>query len=274
MNKKIIYDFGANTGDDLAYYLKKADVVVAIEANPSLTKEIEKKYQKPISEKRLFVENCVITNSEHSGIVPFYLHKYGHIISQFPKPAPEEIDNFDEVMLPSKTVHSIIDQYGAPYYIKIDIEGYDHEILRALFERKIFPEYLSAESHNIEVFALLVACGQYKSFNLVDGPSIARHYGNCNIHTNAGTETFSFPGHSAGPFGEDLTSPWMTANSFFELLALEKLGWKDIHVTKKSLADPNARVHFKNYAWSYVLNKITPKFLRPFFAGLIIQLTK
>jgi len=32
--KRIIYDFGANTGNDIPYYLKKADVVVAVEANP------------------------------------------------------------------------------------------------------------------------------------------------------------------------------------------------------------------------------------------------
>ena len=32
--KEIIYDFGSNNGCNLAYYLKKADKVVAVEANP------------------------------------------------------------------------------------------------------------------------------------------------------------------------------------------------------------------------------------------------
>jgi hypothetical protein len=31
---KIIYDLGANNGDDIPYYLLKADTVVAVEANP------------------------------------------------------------------------------------------------------------------------------------------------------------------------------------------------------------------------------------------------
>ena len=267
MNKKIIYDFGANTGDDIPYYLKKGDVVVAIEANPMLTKEIERRYHQEILEGRLFVENCVITNGEFSGNVPFYLHKHGNIISQFPKPPIEELPNFDEVLLPSKSVLDIISTYGKPYYIKIDIEGYDHEILRALFEHQIFPEHLSAESHNIEVFALLVSAGFYKSFNLVDGPSIAKRYGNCLIHTPLGEERYSFPGNSAGPFGEDITSPWMNANYFFELLALEKLGWKDIHATNLDLANPKTRVYFQDYAWSHVLKKITPKILRSIFYG-------
>ncbi len=42
--KKIIYDFGANNGDDIPYYLKKAELVVAVEANPSLCQKIEERF--------------------------------------------------------------------------------------------------------------------------------------------------------------------------------------------------------------------------------------
>jgi predicted RNA methylase len=42
--KKIIYDFGANTGGSIPYYLKKADVVVAVEANPQLCAIMEDKF--------------------------------------------------------------------------------------------------------------------------------------------------------------------------------------------------------------------------------------
>jgi len=59
----------------------------------------------------------------------------------------------------------------------------------------------------------------------------------------------------------------MNANYFFELLALEKLGWKDIHATNLDLANPKTRVYFEDYAWSHVLKKITPKILRSIFYG-------
>ncbi len=263
--KKIIYDLGANNGDDIPYYLKKADIVVAVEANPILTKEIEKKYSKAVSEGRLFVENCVVTTSEFSGDVPFYIYKYGHIISQFPKPAESELINFDEVLLPSKSVLSLIEKYGYPHFIKIDIEGYDQEIVRTLIENKIFPEYISAESHSVEVFALLVSSNFYKSFNLVDGPSVVKMYKNTLINTTFGQERYSFPSHSAGPFGEDIKGDWMTPQNFFELLAYEGLGWKDIHATNQYLAKPESKVYFSDYAKSYLLRKITPKILRPLF---------
>ena len=41
--KKIIYDFGANNGDNIQYYLLKSDLLVAIEANPELCDFIRKK---------------------------------------------------------------------------------------------------------------------------------------------------------------------------------------------------------------------------------------
>jgi hypothetical protein len=94
------------------------------------TLAIEKKYSAAISEGRLFVENCIVTTLPHSADVLFYMHKHGHIISQLPRPAESELANFDEVMLPSKSVLSLIERYGHPHYIKIDIEGYSHEIVR------------------------------------------------------------------------------------------------------------------------------------------------
>ena len=41
-NKKVIIDFGANKGQNINYYLLKADIVVCVEANPKLVKEIQK----------------------------------------------------------------------------------------------------------------------------------------------------------------------------------------------------------------------------------------
>ena len=40
--KKIIYDFGANNGDNIEYYLLKSDLVIAVEANPELCDFIKK----------------------------------------------------------------------------------------------------------------------------------------------------------------------------------------------------------------------------------------
>ena len=268
-SKKIIYDFGSNNGDDIPYYLLKGDVVVAVEANPVLASGIKNRFQKEISSGRLHVENCVLTADEHSGEVPFYIHKHkdGHVLSQFPRPNETEIANYEEVLLPSRSVLSILEQFGPPYYIKIDIEGYDAVILRELFAHDIYPPFISAESHSIEIFSLLHSSGRYPSFNLIDGDSVPRKYVNYPVKTENGVVQYSFPTHSAGPFGEDIADPWMTADNFFTLLALEGLGWKDIHASFV-IPPTNTKVNFTKYARPFIVKKCIPKPLRPLFERL------
>jgi len=235
---RVIYDFGANNGDDVPYYLKKADIVIAVEANPLLVAQIRERFSKELNAGRLIVENCALTTEPRSSGVTFYLHKSNHVRSQFPRPADSVLDDYEEIVVPSENVVDLIKTYGEPFYIKIDVEHYDQNILEHLFLHDIRPPFISAESHSIEVFSLFVALGKYKSFNLVDGETVATKYRNHIIKTDDREEIYSFPHHSAGPFGTDIHGPWMTANNFFRLLAFEQLGWKDVHATTMIEADP------------------------------------
>jgi hypothetical protein len=143
------------------------------------------------------------------------------------------------VPLPARNVAGLMRQYGDPYYVKIDLEHYDQVLLEDLFRNGIRPAYISAESHDVTVLALLVAVGRYTAFKLVDGPTVAQRYKDHTIHTTLGPERYSFPHHSAGPFGDDISGPWLTANNFFRLLAFQGLGWKDVHASHVATPDPN-----------------------------------
>lgn len=235
-NQKIIYDIGANNGDDLPYYLKKADLVIAVEANPMLCEKIRKRFALEVEQQKLIVENCVLTASNEATTVPFYIHKKSHVRSQFPTPKPRRIGEFEKVLLPGKTVNQLIQEHGDPYYVKIDIEHYDHVILRAAFNNNIRPQYISAESHSIEVFLLLVSLGNYHRFKIVHGPSVKTTYHDWTISTTNGEEKYSFPHHAAGPFGEDVAGEWVNAESLFRRLLSDGLGWKDIHAQREDNA--------------------------------------
>ncbi|HEY8096707.1 MAG TPA: FkbM family methyltransferase [Methylobacter sp.] len=246
--KKVIYDFGANNGCDIPYYLMKSDVVVAVEANPILADDLKSRFHEQVASKKLVVENCVLTVEKGGEKRPFYIHKTSTGRSQFPRPPEAELGNFDEIFLDSKNVIDIINEHGEPFYIKIDLEGYDHIVLKNLFLNKIRPTFISAESHNIEIFALLLVLGEYKSFNLVHGPTVITKYKDCVVRKEDGSSAFySFPRDSAGPFGGDIKGPWMIPNNFFAYLAFEKLGWKDIHATNLIDPDPEFRVDFGTY---------------------------
>jgi FkbM family methyltransferase len=240
-SRKIIYDFGANNGDDIPYYLKKADLVVAVEANPALCGQIEARFSDAIQEGRLRVENCVVAGEGSSSEVYFYLHKRHHVLGQFPEPDATVIGDFEKVLLPSKSVMQIVSEHGAPYYIKIDIEHYEQVILKELFRNAVKPPLLSAEAQSIQVFALLAGMGEYTAFKLVDGETVGKKYRNHAIRVGDRLEPYSFPAHSAGPFGEDIAGEWMNADDLFEALAKEGLGWKDIHATNLVQPDPGSR---------------------------------
>jgi FkbM family methyltransferase len=259
MERKIIYDFGSNNGDDIPYYLLKSDRVVAVEANPVLCEQINNRFSSEIKQGRLKVENCVITASENSEPVSFFIHKKNHVLSQFPKPPEDKLISFNEVLLPSKPVTQIIKEHGNPYYIKIDIEHYDSEILRALSINDIYPPFISAESHSIDVFCMLVNMG-YEAFKLIDGETVSKIYSDRIIQSSQEDILYSFPHHSAGPFGNDIDGKWMTADNFFRLLAFEGLGWKDIHASRIESPDPSINRSLKEICRKVIMYKIKSSF--------------
>lgn len=237
-SKKIIYDFGANNGDDLPYYLKKADLVVAVEANPSLCRLMEARFSAAIHADKLRIENLVVVGDGEEESVDFYLHKRHHVLGQLSQPDESVIGDYDRVSLHSKPVMQVLRKHGAPYYIKLDIEGGDEAILQELFRNRVTPPFISAESTSIRVFALLAAMGEYRSFKLVEGATVAKKFKDCTISVNGSYERYSFPGQSAGPFGEDIPGPWMNGDDLFNLLAKKRMGWRDIHATNLFEVDP------------------------------------
>lgn len=88
----VIYDIGSNNGDDISYYLLKADKVVAVEANPILCEKISARFSKQIETNRLHVENCVIT-SDSSGLVDLHVNTTNHLQSSLIEPGPQSKDN-------------------------------------------------------------------------------------------------------------------------------------------------------------------------------------
>ena len=244
---KTIYDLGSNNGDDISYYLMKADRVIAVEANPVLCELIKTRFSEELANGKLFIENCVLNVGPPINETPFYIHKNNHVLSTLKEPS--NIAEFERVLLPSQNICKIVEKYGDPYYIKLDIEHVDHLILRELLINGIIPPFISAESHTIEIFTLMVALGGYNAFKLVDGPSVSSRYNDHQICVDNGMEKYSFPYHSSGPFADDIIGPWMSANNFFKVLALTGLGWKDIHASLNEIPDhgfmPEVKTEFK-----------------------------
>ncbi len=84
----IIYDIGASNGQNVAYYLLKADKVVAAEADFRVCNLIREKFPDEIKSGRLAVENCAATHLETSETVMFHFHRKHSVLNQLPEPVP------------------------------------------------------------------------------------------------------------------------------------------------------------------------------------------
>ena len=214
----VIYDFGANKGQNIDYYLSKNLLVVAVEANPILCDNISKKFYAEISFKKLVVLNYCLTDNKSGEYVNFYVHKKRNVLSQFTPPPKEIIDDYEVITVMSKKPSEIINEFGLPYYIKIDLEHYDYNVMNELLTNNINPKYLSVEVHDIQIIKKLFESKYFHFFNLVKGDTLSIVYP-------------MFKPHSAGPFGSDFVTPWINENQMTNLIETIGVGWIDIHAS-------------------------------------------
>ena len=237
--KKIIYDLGCHNGSNIPYYLLKADLVVAVDANPKLCEAIKYKFEKEIQEKRLIVENCIISHEASGEKKSFYIFEQLDVASTIYPEIKLYLENkeikksdYTKIEVVSKNILDLIYEFGDPFYIKIDLEHYDHIILQEILNNKITPKYISAECHNLEVFNLMTNNDAYNFFKLSKGNDL--HLEKYHIKNLSGLEiNYEFPPHSAGPFGDDIKGDWLPKDIFESHFFLNGgPSWVDIHALR------------------------------------------
>ena len=268
----LIIDLGANIGANIPYYLMKSKKVVAVEANPVLADLIKKNFKHEILSERLVVENVAVT-VESSGLVQFYTHKSNHVLSQIL--APENDNDFEVCDVAAVNIIELLNTYVSNdenfrYYCKIDLENYDHVILRSMFDNNYFPTYISVESHSVEVLSQLVEAQVYSSFNVVEGSHVEKKYKKSRIFTNEGEKFYRFPRHSAGPFGSDIDRAWLTKQDLFKIMRLLNLGWIDIHATKEKSVEvlEFTQSEHDKLLWRVIRDELHRKILKNVFKRL------
>lgn len=239
-NKRVIIDFGANKGQNIDYYLLKSEIVVCVEANPELVREIKKKYIKSIQSKKLFIENVVVTGEagNKKKLANFYIHKKLNVLSSAVEPTNKK--DFFKVKIKSKSITEILDKHLTKnkifYFAKFDLEGYDAIAIKAMFKSGFYPINISTEMHTLESLEAICNSKKYVGFKLQEGNKVSR-YSNLPIITNTGTKFMTFIRHSAGPMGEDIPNKWLTEKAIRNKLKVDGLGWKDVHASML----PNSR---------------------------------
>jgi len=216
---KIIFDFGANEGQNLSYYLKKADLVVAVEANPALAKKIKNDFKDQVEDKSLLVLNNCLVGEKTSDVVNFYCHKTDGGLSSFKEPKTS-LSSYDLIKVEPITYQEIVAKVGIPFYVKIDLEGLDFIIFDSIIKSKILPYYLSFENSVTYTEEILKNTQDYQSFNFVSFYNYSKIYGKTEDKT-------------AGPFGLDIKSPWLNQKAIITMYKKMPSTWFDIHLCRE-----------------------------------------
>src|SRR5207245_961393 len=137
----LIFDVGAHNGDDTGYYLEKGYRVVAVEANPLLAQSMTARFEAAIDAGRLTVLNVGI--AQESGTLPFWVNDDNSVWSSFDREVGgRHGSRCHAIDIECVSLDALIRQFGAPHYLKIDIEGYDRICLDAL-QPSACPRYIS-----------------------------------------------------------------------------------------------------------------------------------
>jgi hypothetical protein len=203
MEKSLIFDIGCHLGEDSEFYLKKGFKVVAVEANPALCADLRTRFAKEITDGRFILVEKAIAGAEST-----------------------------KIAVPSSKFSSLIEQYGMPYYLKVDIEGADHLCLEGLQEFSDRPMYASIEIEQSSVFEMRESVNLFKQTGytrfqivnqglvpLVQSPPTPALEGQYAVH--------QFPQGATGLFGKELPGKWLTDGQsmaeFIKIFARNKL---------------------------------------------------
>jgi FkbM family methyltransferase len=142
---ELVFDIGANNGDDTAEYLKHGCKVVAVEANPDLCKAIRARFVNQIDAGQLvLIDKAISRNPKVTLYINTSDHGWGTTLPSYAERARKLGGSVVEVEVETVTVIDLIRAYGVPYRITIDIEGADILCLLDLYDGEL-PQYLSIE---------------------------------------------------------------------------------------------------------------------------------
>lgn len=181
LNQKLIFDVGANIGFKTEIFSELNARVICFEPDYFNTDYLKNYFS---NKKNVRVENYALSNKE--GKASFLVHQKGSGVNTLsPKwkqilenPSEsrfkKEISFQTEKTVLTKTLDQAIEIFGKPYYIKIDVEGHEKEVVEGLtqnfnyisFEANL-PEF---KSETIETIKYLGSLNPQARFNYCNTP--------------------------------------------------------------------------------------------------------
>lgn len=172
---KLCFDIGANVGIKTEKLVEKFDKVIAFEPNPKLVSFLNEKF----SDKNVVVDSRAISNK--NGIQKFMISDYDNLSTLSKKWVTESrFTNFyswdTSIKVTTLTLNDAIIEYGSPNFVKIDVEGYECEILES-FDKLISNctfcfEYVEENKYRIKKTINHLNRIGYSTFSFIHGDEL------------------------------------------------------------------------------------------------------
>jgi FkbM family methyltransferase len=173
----LVFDVGANLGNYSAVFLDKKAKVIAVEPQSYCVDFLRLRFGKNPDVK---IIHCGLGAKEEEKEM---MVSSAHTLSSFNKEWVEGVNKTERFKagnavwqkkekVPMRTLDGLIQTYGLPSYLKIDVEGYEKEVLRGLHQpvEHVSFEFTIPELANdaIECVNLLAATGTYEFLSVKD----------------------------------------------------------------------------------------------------------
>jgi FkbM family methyltransferase len=202
----LIFDLGANQGEDSEFYLAKGFRVVAVEANPLLYAGLRDRLAGPIAQGQLVLLNLGIWSEART--LTFYLNEDNDHWSSFdPAYGTRQGTRYRTLDIPCLTTPELFRRFGVPHYLKIDIEGADRLVLAGLRGLSPLPRYISVEEYGVQAIHDLAALGHAR-FQIVPQNDKSRAVPPYPPREGSYVPR-RFGGTDSGLFGAELPGEWL-----------------------------------------------------------------
>jgi FkbM family methyltransferase len=238
---QLIYDVGMNNGDDTAYYLRRGFRVLAIEANPDLVANSARRFAGEIATRRLMILNVGIAAEE--GVLSFWICETNSRLSSFDRRLASLDGSWPhhEIRVPCRRFRSLLEEFGVPFYVKVDIQGNDFLCVEDLDPHQL-PKFISVSE--VSLLASLrkrgfnyFKCISQAHFLPLQLPPVietgrvqraewlrqnrnplirvfrklgGRHWIERQLNRIRTRDGWLFPEGSSGPFGDELLGRWLS----------------------------------------------------------------